>query len=554
MRHHDPKPVGLCEELPLSRRVQLAVLAHIRHTHTRYDQLLRETKWEHARKIVEKLCLDIIVRWRGDEETGRDQLDEILREVVVISDSDDEDDLDESEQEPTESSSDDSQEKAQPQPQVVTPGELVDRRASLDHPTREIPQWNDNVIQGENDVQILHEHMTARNEHRGFKRYRAWKLALQRNRGELEAYRPDANRQSSARPGPDARVSMAPEEARPTNVSGGSVPTSNGFVPPQAHWPHPALTAPGSYPGPSSTVPPNVPVMAVNNSRAPWTPIIRHVSPSTHRLEDMLVRSIEPASPEDPNQPSFMRPQQSLSDFPSPARHDMPYRPAEAGPEPRTWNIPPPAERPLMTERIHQEISSPGGRRVGYAEDRSPRHGYASHYNDPAMSRLRSPAAFSQPQVPGPPTASHRTVVVNAPRPGEHSNPIVMEDRGGFFQRVQTANAAGYHNVTTFERPAQWLNQSLHGASGAPGGSAWDERSRVVGPRRDDPDVDMIAAPVGGGSSFHVPRVTYPSPMPPPAPRPVGYGELPSVIPAHGAAVTTPMYGAHFDHRPGAEM
>ncbi|KAK3989834.1 hypothetical protein QBC44DRAFT_308170 [Cladorrhinum sp. PSN332] len=83
----DSPPVGLAEHLTLSRRVQLAVLAHIRHTHTRYDQLLKETSYVNARKAVESLCLDFLVKWRGDEETGRDQLDEILCEVIVISDS-----------------------------------------------------------------------------------------------------------------------------------------------------------------------------------------------------------------------------------------------------------------------------------------------------------------------------------------------------------------------------------------------------------------------------------------------------------------------------------
>ena len=80
--------VGLQADLTLSRRVQLAVIAHIRHTHTRYDLLLKETSWENARRTVESLCLDILVKWRGDEETGRDQLDEVLREIVVIDDSD----------------------------------------------------------------------------------------------------------------------------------------------------------------------------------------------------------------------------------------------------------------------------------------------------------------------------------------------------------------------------------------------------------------------------------------------------------------------------------
>lgn len=83
--------IGLQPGVTLARRVQLAVLAHIRHTHTRYDKLLKETSWENARRAVEPICLDFILKWRGDEETGRDQMDEILREVVVITDSEDED-------------------------------------------------------------------------------------------------------------------------------------------------------------------------------------------------------------------------------------------------------------------------------------------------------------------------------------------------------------------------------------------------------------------------------------------------------------------------------
>ncbi|CAJ2511833.1 Uu.00g074580.m01.CDS01 [Anthostomella pinea] len=86
-KFHGEVKVGMATDIPLARRVQLAALAHIRHTHTRYDQLLKEADWANARKAVEKPCLDIIVKWRGDEETGRDQLEEILREVVEISDS-----------------------------------------------------------------------------------------------------------------------------------------------------------------------------------------------------------------------------------------------------------------------------------------------------------------------------------------------------------------------------------------------------------------------------------------------------------------------------------
>ncbi|KAI1471832.1 uncharacterized protein F4812DRAFT_467763 [Daldinia caldariorum] len=89
-KFHGESKVGMVKELTLARRVQLAAIAHIRHNHTRYDELLKETNWHNARKAVEKPCLDVIVKWRGDEETGRDQLDEILREVIEISDTEDE--------------------------------------------------------------------------------------------------------------------------------------------------------------------------------------------------------------------------------------------------------------------------------------------------------------------------------------------------------------------------------------------------------------------------------------------------------------------------------
>ncbi|KAI1473992.1 hypothetical protein F4774DRAFT_402259 [Daldinia eschscholtzii] len=89
-KFHGESKVGMVKELTLARRVQLAAIAHIRHNHTRYDELLKETNWHNARKAVEKPCLDVIVKWRGDEETGRDQLDEILREVIEISDTEEE--------------------------------------------------------------------------------------------------------------------------------------------------------------------------------------------------------------------------------------------------------------------------------------------------------------------------------------------------------------------------------------------------------------------------------------------------------------------------------
>lgn len=102
-------PVGLADNIPLSRRVHLATLAHIRHTYTRYDELLREMSWQSARRATAPICIKYLVSWRSDDENGRELLDEILREVVVISDSEDdgEDDEDDDDSEDDEDEDDD---------------------------------------------------------------------------------------------------------------------------------------------------------------------------------------------------------------------------------------------------------------------------------------------------------------------------------------------------------------------------------------------------------------------------------------------------------------
>ncbi|KAB8975999.1 hypothetical protein FH972_026878 [Carpinus fangiana] len=88
--------VGNAVELPLARRVQLAVVAHIRHVHTDYDVLLKLFKWGRARQIVEEPCLQVITKWRGERDEHDDdlaELEQVFREVIVIDDSDNEDDF-----------------------------------------------------------------------------------------------------------------------------------------------------------------------------------------------------------------------------------------------------------------------------------------------------------------------------------------------------------------------------------------------------------------------------------------------------------------------------
>ena len=90
--------MGTVADLSLVRRAQLAVIAHIRHTYTEYDSLLRQVPYNEARRRVEKPCLDRLVLWRGDDDDAGD-MDDVLREVIVIPDDDEEDDEGEKTQE-----------------------------------------------------------------------------------------------------------------------------------------------------------------------------------------------------------------------------------------------------------------------------------------------------------------------------------------------------------------------------------------------------------------------------------------------------------------------
>lgn len=86
------RKVGTAEELPLARRVQLAVVAHIRHTYTDYDKLLKSGSFQDARSSVEEPTLRKLVEWRGDDENGKTILEDVFREVIVISDEEESED------------------------------------------------------------------------------------------------------------------------------------------------------------------------------------------------------------------------------------------------------------------------------------------------------------------------------------------------------------------------------------------------------------------------------------------------------------------------------
>ncbi|KAL9008042.1 MAG: hypothetical protein Q9173_006794 [Seirophora scorigena] len=82
--------VGTAFDQPHIRRVHLAVGAYIRHSYTDYDKLLKTHGYLEARHMVEPFTLDKIIEWR-DEKDDPDAVEDILREVIVISDDEDED-------------------------------------------------------------------------------------------------------------------------------------------------------------------------------------------------------------------------------------------------------------------------------------------------------------------------------------------------------------------------------------------------------------------------------------------------------------------------------
>jgi hypothetical protein len=84
------KRVGNAKELPLARRVQLGVLAHIRHSYTDYDKLLKTVGWSEARSRVEPVSLAKLKEWRDETGEASDEMEETFREVIVLDDDDDE--------------------------------------------------------------------------------------------------------------------------------------------------------------------------------------------------------------------------------------------------------------------------------------------------------------------------------------------------------------------------------------------------------------------------------------------------------------------------------
>lgn len=167
------RKVGTAVELPLARRAQLAVVAHIRHVYTNYDKLLKMTSFHEARSLVEEHTLAKLVEWRGDDENGKTVLEDVFREVIVISD---DDDSDAEEDIPKPSDRDYSVEVISSQPRVeVLPTQPANTANSGPQDFSE-----DDVPPGFRV--IPRDPKRSKVDRRGFSRYQAWDRAINRYR------------------------------------------------------------------------------------------------------------------------------------------------------------------------------------------------------------------------------------------------------------------------------------------------------------------------------------------------------------------------------------
>ncbi|KAK1761327.1 hypothetical protein QBC47DRAFT_26117 [Echria macrotheca] len=326
-------PVGLAPTITLSRRVQLAVLAHIRHTHTRYDQLLRETTYANARKVVEPLCLDILVKWRGDEETGRDQLDEILCEVIVISDSesDEEDGETDSDEEPSDPSSDEVIGQAE-QPAPLRGG---DKPKSPTAAYRRGDSRPRAAQAGRRAKLARKDRRAAKRAQRGFSRYqaaldRAWHEAVERQRvGGPETVRAmPLNQHPDQEPLHSRAITL--DYGQPSQPQVRDAHAQREPPPHQVHYSHENVRP---IVGPR-------PVQPVLYTDA----LGESVRPSNQDPKDFPILSIEPYSP---------RADQFPAQF-----QDLPYRTRERDPFPEFIRLPPRHETGRMPAAPPRHYSS----------------------------------------------------------------------------------------------------------------------------------------------------------------------------------------------------
>ncbi|RSM10245.1 hypothetical protein CDV31_007322 [Fusarium ambrosium] len=453
--------VGLSTDITLARRVQLAVLAHIRHTHT----------------------------------SGRDQLDEILREVVVISDSEEE----------SGEETDDSVEEVMPQPRSTLTNRLTSNISGQDGPgRRQSPRLNPGTKgpltpakQKAKVKKAKRKTSAERKGQRGFKRYQAWQEALERSRGE-PAPAPQSPPVARSLPythvPPPTGLALRDDEFPPASQlrivpeRAGPAPNENGYFGKPHHPPSNQFMNPRR----ESFSPVARKVKSPFNESSPVTR--RPVSRITSRLQDMLVPSIEPASPE-AMKPSFIRtvpprPQALRDELPfgsriqHPSTVSSPLRGLDVRDDPAHISRP---DRFAPEDRPYDgRLNGPGQGVLHREQDYAPRNGSrivtAPLYRSDARPALHTPPAI----------AVSRRPYEEAPIPGSRDSPIVMEDRGGFYQRVPvrgdgTRLAAHDPGFVEYRRPTRETQRVEE-----PRPMSWHEGPRVLHDGRHGAGIEVI--------------------------------------------------------------
>lgn len=187
-------------------------------------------------------------------------------------------------------------------------------------------------------------------------------------------------------------------------------------------------------------------------------------SASSH-FQDMLVRSIESRSPT--AQPTFIRTlpprsQASVSSYAPLATslasiQQPPKLLSHPGEEIHSWDRPLPAH-------VSTGFNRPQAMSIDAVSSRESLQSHdfrGSTYLHPPSGYGAQPAPpFSHPASSNPGSGSSRLpetrrIVLQATRPGERSNPILMEDRGGYFERVNPRPESSSRIQLRPGRPAQ---------------------------------------------------------------------------------------------------
>lgn len=158
-------------------------MAHIRHLYTDYDRLLKQKSFHEARSDVEQVTLAKVIAWRGDDENGQTALEDVFREVIVISDDDDDSETEEEGLVPA-GSRDRSVEIFSKNGGTH---EIQTQPISTVHVTTQDP-LREQSEEAASGFRIV-TRVPAQNaiNRRGFNRYQAWNRALNRYRAEANA-------------------------------------------------------------------------------------------------------------------------------------------------------------------------------------------------------------------------------------------------------------------------------------------------------------------------------------------------------------------------------